>query len=105
MLFIILLKMFQISIENEISNSKLSLEQQAKNMNFRSINKFPPCNVGNTVRVKLPEVDRNKGDPQNVFFAVVSVVLVIINITNSVIKMAFFINFIPEINLLYVLNH
>lgn len=40
---------------------------------FRSINKFPPCNVGDTVRVKLPEVDRSKGDPQNVLFAVVSI--------------------------------
>ncbi|KAL5239435.1 hypothetical protein ACI65C_006845 [Semiaphis heraclei] len=53
------------TIENERSNSKLSLEQQAKKMKFRSINKFPPCNVGDTVRVKLPEVI-SKGDPQNV---------------------------------------
>jgi len=55
--------MFQNTIENERSNSKLSLEQQAKKMKFRSINKFPPCNVDDTVRVKLPEVDRSKGDP------------------------------------------
>lgn len=65
--------MFQNTIKNERSNSKLSLEQQAKKMKFRSINKFPPCNVGDTVRVKLPEVDRSKGDPQNVLFAVVSI--------------------------------
>jgi len=71
--YLFLLKMFQNTIENERSNSKLSLEQQAKKMKFRSINKFPPCNVGDTVRVKLPDVDRSKGDPQNVLFAVVSI--------------------------------
>jgi len=42
-------------------------------MKFRSINKFPPCNVGNIVRVKLQKVDRSKGDPQNLLFVVVSI--------------------------------
>ncbi|XP_016662610.1 uncharacterized protein LOC107884622 [Acyrthosiphon pisum] len=53
------------TIENEKSNSKLPLEQQGK--------KNTSCNVGDTVRVKLPEVDIGKGDPQNVLFAVVSI--------------------------------
>ncbi|KAL4135920.1 hypothetical protein QTP88_007501 [Uroleucon formosanum] len=29
-------------------------------MKFRSINKFPLCNVDDTFQVKLPEVDRSK---------------------------------------------
>jgi len=47
---------------------------------------------------QIPEVDRSKGDPQHSLFTVVYLfLLAIINITNSVIKMALFINFFPEI--------
>lgn len=40
-------------------------------MKFRSINKFPPVNVGNTVQVTIQDVDKSKEDPQNILFAIV----------------------------------
>ncbi|XP_050302119.1 uncharacterized protein LOC126740226 [Anthonomus grandis grandis] len=33
--------------------------------------KFPPCNVGDTVRLKIPDVDRGRGDFRNVLMVVV----------------------------------
>jgi len=42
-------------------------------MKFRSINKFPPANVGDSVRVTLPDVNRLLADPRNILFAVVAI--------------------------------
>jgi len=55
------------------SQRDLSIPQhQAEKMKFRSINKFPPTSIGgDTVRVTIPDVDRGKGDPRNILFAVV----------------------------------
>lgn len=65
--------MFQSTTEKERKNLILLFEQQAETKKFRTINKFPPRIIGNTVRVKLPEVDRSKGDPQNVLCEIVSI--------------------------------
>lgn len=50
-----------------------ALQHQAEKMKFRSINKFPPASIGDTVRVTIPDVDRGRGDPRNILFAVVSI--------------------------------
>ena len=42
-------------------------------MKFRSIHKYPPDNVGDSVRVTLPDVDRGRADPRNILFAVVAI--------------------------------
>ncbi|CAI6352153.1 unnamed protein product [Macrosiphum euphorbiae] len=42
-------------------------------MKFRSIHKFPPANIGDSVRVSLPDVDRGRADPRNIIFGVVSI--------------------------------
>lgn len=42
-------------------------------MKFRSIHKFPPANVGDSVRVTLPDVDRGRADPRNILFAIVAI--------------------------------
>ncbi|XP_025204536.1 dehydrogenase/reductase SDR family member 11-like isoform X2 [Melanaphis sacchari] len=42
-------------------------------MKFRFIHKFPPANVGDSVRVTLPDVDRGRADPKNILFAVVAI--------------------------------
>lgn len=33
--------------------------------------KFPPCSVGDTVRVQIPDVDRGRGEFRNVLMAVI----------------------------------
>eukprot|EP00102_Acyrthosiphon_pisum_P027906 XP_016665116.1 PREDICTED: KRAB-A domain-containing protein 2-like [Acyrthosiphon pisum] len=38
-----------------------------------SIRQFPPANVGDSVRVTLPDVDRGRADPRNILFAVVAI--------------------------------
>lgn len=39
-------------------------------MTASSNEKFPPCKVGDTVRVKIPDVDRGRGDFPNVLMVV-----------------------------------
>ncbi len=38
-----------------------------------SAQKFPEASVGSSVTVKIPEVDRNKGDPKNIIAVVLDV--------------------------------
>lgn len=61
------------SQENETKTSNIkrnreeahrSLEQQAKKMKIISSKRFPPATRGQTVKVKIPEVDRSKTDPR-----------------------------------------
>lgn len=47
-------------------------------MKFRPLTKFPQCNAGDTVRVKLSKIDRSKGDP---YIALRLYLLAVINIT------------------------
>uniref|UniRef100_A0A2S2NJR4 KRAB-A domain-containing protein 2 n=1 Tax=Schizaphis graminum TaxID=13262 RepID=A0A2S2NJR4_SCHGA len=63
----------QKSIENNRKKSEICLLNQAEKMKFRSIHKFPPANIGDSVRVSLPDVDRGRADPRNIIFAVVSI--------------------------------
>ncbi|KAK9744429.1 hypothetical protein QE152_g7791 [Popillia japonica] len=44
-------------INNRIE-AKANLAEQAKKMKSLSNIKYPPCNVGDNVRVKIPDVDR-----------------------------------------------
>jgi len=46
-------------------------QHQAEKMNFRSIDKFPPASIGDTVRVTIPGVDTE--DPRNILFVIVSI--------------------------------
>jgi len=50
-----------------------TLQIKLKKMKFRSINMFPPASIGDTVRVTILDVDRGRGDPRNILFAVVSI--------------------------------
>jgi len=50
-----------------------ALQHQAEKMKFRSINKFPPASIGDTVRVTIPNVDRGRGNSLNIIFSVVSI--------------------------------
>lgn len=56
-------------VHKKISFMGLSINYEIQ----KSINKFSLCNVDDTVWVKLTKVDRNKGDPQSVIFAVMSI--------------------------------
>jgi len=89
--------MFQKTVEKERKNSKLS-KQQAEKINSAPLKNVHHAVLAIQLRVKLPEVDRSKGDPQNILFEILST-------TNSEIIMAHFFNIIQEINFLYVLNH
>ena len=40
-------------------------------MKALSNSKFPPCSVGDTVRVQIPDVDRGRGDFRNIFMTVI----------------------------------
>jgi len=42
-------------------------------MKFRSINKFQPASIDDAVRVTIPDMDRCRGNPRNILFAVVSI--------------------------------
>ena len=53
-------------IEGARSKSFAGLEKQAKKMKFTSEKQFPPIAVGETVMVKVPEVDRSKADSKNI---------------------------------------
>lgn len=58
-------------IDTNRSCAKESLIQQALKMTVTSNEKFAACKVGDTVRVKIPDVDRGRGDFPNVLMAVV----------------------------------
>lgn len=55
------------------SIARFYLEKQAKTMLKNSNQKFPPVAVGSTVRICIPEVDRNKGDLNNILAVVMTV--------------------------------
>ncbi|KAG5892142.1 hypothetical protein JTB14_032361 [Gonioctena quinquepunctata] len=40
-------------------------------MRALSNSKFPPCSVGDTVRVKIPDVDQGRGDFSNILITVI----------------------------------
>lgn len=47
-----------------------ALQHQTEKIKFRSINKFPPANIGDTVRVAiLYYMDRRGEDPRIILFA------------------------------------
>lgn len=63
--------------KNKISEArtacKISLKRQAEEMLNKSNKKFPPVNIGQTVLVKIPEVDRGRTAPRNVMGVVMNV--------------------------------
>ncbi|CAG5038951.1 unnamed protein product [Parnassius apollo] len=60
----------EADIEHNRSEAKLNLEYQAIKMKQNSAAKFPECHIGDTVRVKIPEVDRGRGDFRNILLTV-----------------------------------
>ncbi|XP_047505092.1 KRAB-A domain-containing protein 2-like [Pieris napi] len=61
----------QQNINKHRLSARLSLENQAKKMKALSNLKFPPCSVGDTVRVQIPDVDRGRGEFRNVLMVVI----------------------------------
>jgi len=62
--------------ENTIKNRALALiglETQASVMLRSSNQKFPPAQVGDTVRVRVPDIDRGRMDYQNILAVVMDV--------------------------------
>ncbi|CAG5009843.1 unnamed protein product [Parnassius apollo] len=57
-------------IDTNRKGAKESLTVQANKMTALSNRKFPPCKIGDTVRVKIPDVDRGRGDFPNVLMVV-----------------------------------
>jgi len=51
-----------------------NLQVQAVKMLRTSKQKFQPANVGETVRIRVPYVDRSKMDPQNILAVVLEIV-------------------------------
>lgn len=48
-----------------------NLEIQAKKMKKMSNDKFPDAQVGQNVRVKVPDVDRSKIDPKSIIAVII----------------------------------
>jgi len=69
--FIFFYQMFQKTVEKERKNSKLS-KQQAEKINSAPLKNVHHAVLAIQLRVKLPEVDRSKGDPQNILFEILS---------------------------------
>lgn len=61
------------SIKRHREDAKVGLEVQAKKMKIRSNLNFSSCEVGTTVRVPIPDVDRSKCDFRNVLMVVTAV--------------------------------
>ncbi|CAG5024424.1 unnamed protein product [Parnassius apollo] len=57
-------------IDTNRKGAKDSLTVQANKMTALSNIKFSPCKIGDTVRVKIPDVDRGRGDFPNVLMVV-----------------------------------
>ncbi|XP_072398084.1 uncharacterized protein [Diabrotica undecimpunctata] len=53
--------------------TKQSLIKQADRMLKHSNDRFPVANVGESVRVRIPEVDRTKADSRNIIVIIISV--------------------------------
>lgn len=64
---------FQSMVKSQRDLSIKALQHQAEKIKFRSINKFPFASIGDTVQVTIPDVNRGRGVPQNILFAVVSI--------------------------------
>jgi len=54
----------------ERKKAKENLEKQAKRMKDLSNTKFVVANIGSTVRIKIPDVDRGRGDPRSIIAVV-----------------------------------
>ena len=50
-----------------------NLQQQAKRLKLQSNRLFPPLNIGTSVTLQIPEVDRSKSDRRNVLAVVLEV--------------------------------
>ncbi|KAK4876006.1 hypothetical protein RN001_012428 [Aquatica leii] len=61
----------QKNIQSNRLDAKINLENLAKKMKALSNSKFPPCSVGDIVRVKIPDVDRGRGDFRNILMTVI----------------------------------
>ena len=53
--------------------AKENLELQAKKMTKSSCDKFPPANVGDTIKLRVPDIDRGRCDPRSVMGVVTAV--------------------------------
>ncbi|KAF0733682.1 Uncharacterized protein FWK35_00030433 [Aphis craccivora] len=59
-------------IQNRVA-ARMGLELQAERMLRSSRQKFTPAKPGDTVRIRVPDVDRGRMDPQNKLAVVVAV--------------------------------
>jgi hypothetical protein len=60
------------NIQKARRSAKQSLNKQAEKMLRLSKLKFPTANVGETVRIRIPEVDRGKADSRNIIAVITS---------------------------------
>lgn len=61
-------------INNSRMNARDGLRKQAEKMKQISESKFPPGKVGQTVRIKIPEVDKSKVDGHNLIGIILEIV-------------------------------
>ena len=60
-------------LEKKRTSAKAGLEEQAKKMKKMSNHMFPACKVGDTVKVRVPDVDRARSDSRNVLAVVLTI--------------------------------
>ncbi|XP_022175233.1 KRAB-A domain-containing protein 2-like [Myzus persicae] len=63
----------QENITNERNNSIQCLKKQAERMMTQSNNKYQELEVGTTVRISIPDVDRARGSPRNLLAVIANV--------------------------------
>ena len=56
----------EVTIDAERNGALKGLQQQVKRMKLMSDKKFGEVEVGKTVRIPIPDVDRGKGDLRNI---------------------------------------
>ena len=62
-----------LQIRNKRKMAKDNLQKQASEMLKRSREKFPPGKVGDTVKLRIPDVDRGRCAPRNVIGVITNV--------------------------------
>ena len=67
-------KIKKILVRRERESSKISLENQAKKIKQLSEKKIPQGKIGDTVKVRIPDMDRARGDSKNIIAIILDVI-------------------------------
>lgn len=81
-----IIKAKQSAIISELrKNAAVNMVKQAEKMKAASEKRFPPANIGDTVMVPIPDVDRGRAEFTNVKAVVIEVINFIFFLSSKII--------------------